>query len=121
MITYVATLQEAREIPGAVFVWERKNRIKVFTGKDIPDDHPESIVVSRWQLREALRQAGKLVEADNAAATQSANRRSVWEDSNIFGRNWPCMENLKNKMASVNSSDFDNIFRAAKLLDQGTF
>lgn len=113
---YKETFQQARGVPGAVYAWESPGRILVLTGADIPDDPAADIVVTAWQFREALRQAGKLAEAETAIATMSAQRQLLFATSAVFGRSWPAVVNLKNKMTSMNSDAFDALFLSASLL-----
>ena len=74
---------------------ESPGRILVLTGADIPDDPAADIVVTAWQFREALRQAGKLAEAETAIATMSAQDSAAFATSAVFGRSWPAVVNLK--------------------------
>ena len=115
-IQYVETFIEARAIPKSVYVWIAPKMIRVYTGRDIPTTPPEDVIVTAWQLREALRQAGKLAEAESMVATMNAARQQLWAFSSTFGRSWPMVENLKNKMPSMNASAFDALFLSASLL-----
>lgn len=116
-VQYFNTFTEARAVPGpSVIAWIGPRNIVVRTGADIPQTNTAELVVTAWQLREALFQAGKLDEVEAAVATQSAMRQRLWANSATFGRDWRAMENIKNKIAGMNSEDWTAIFIAAQSL-----
>jgi hypothetical protein len=81
------------------------------TVEAIPDPVPQ--VVSRFQAKAALAQAGLLAQADAAvAASGNAVLQLAWSEANEFHRNSPGINALAPALG-LDSAGLDDLFRAA--------
>lgn len=81
--------------------------------------YSQSGVVSRFQLKEALIDAGLFTEANNAVARPQvpARAKRVWSDAPTFKRTSPLLASLANYLGWTDEQ-LDALFVAAELIDE---
>lgn len=78
-----------------------------------PQPAPVPQIVSRFQAKEALRQAGLLATADAiVAASNNPTLQNAWANANTFERKSPGINALAPALG-LDSDGLDDLFRAA--------
>lgn len=94
----------------------------VFTQPPAPDpaerlaQEREGMVVSRFQAKAALLQAGLLVEVENAVASGDALTQLAWAEAVEMRRNSPMIATLADAV-DLTPEQVDDLFRAAKAIE----
>lgn len=83
-----------------------------------PETGPEPVpsVVSRFQARAALLQAGLLEQAETAVAAGDALGQLAWVDAQEFRRQSPTVAAIADALGLTNDQ-LDDLFRAAALIE----
>lgn len=108
----------ADAVAGPKHTWCDGDKVRVFTGADVPVLDPRP-TVTKWQLVQACSDAG-ITEAqiDASVALLTPKRQRFWKYTNVIDRDNPFSSNLRTNMTPVPTpTQWSAIFVAAAALD----
>ena len=86
------------------------------TYTELLDEEREGMVVSRFQAKAALSEAGLLEAAETAVAGADTITKLAWAEAIEFRRNSPTIKTLADTL-NLSPTQLDNLFRAASQIE----